>query len=158
MAEIFFENETTRISLDRNVVVAAWFQEPRAPKELREMERAGKKVSSKYKDGGVLFNVIISGKPSFSEEVRNEVNRITSDDTLFTAATAHVILLDGFIGSAVRAFLATALVVSRTKTPNKTFNDVASSVKWVKERCDAAKTEPWAEGDLAAFVGHCIRK
>ena len=158
MAEIFFENETARISIDRNVVVAAWFQEPRVPKELREMERAGKKVSSKHKSGGVLFNVILSGKPSFSEEVRTEVNRITSDDTLYTAATAHVILVEGFIGSAVRAFLATALVVSRTKTPNKTFTDVASAAKWVNERLAAAKIEGWTEGDLAAFVGHCIRK
>lgn len=158
MAEVLFENETARISVDRNVVVAAWFQEPRGPKELREMERAGKKVSSKYKDGSVLFNVIISGKPSFSEEVRNEVNRITSDDTLFRAATAHVILIDGFIGSAVRAFLATALVVSRTKTPNKTFGDLPSAVKWAKERCDASKTQAWVEGDLAAFVDHGIRK
>jgi hypothetical protein len=129
------------------------------------MERAGKKVSAAYKGGGVLFNVIISGKPSFSEEVRSEVNRITSDDTLYTAATAHVILVEGFIGSAVRAFLATALVVSRTKTPNKTFGDLPSAVKWVKERCDATKQGSpaesgmtWAEGDLAAFVGHCIRK
>ena len=157
MAELAFENDTARIAIDRNVVVAAWFQEPRVPKELREMERAGKKVSSKYKNAGALFNVIISGKPSFSEEVRNEVNRITSDDTLFTAATAHVILVEGFIGSAVRAFLATALVVSRTKTPNKTFGDVASSVRWVKERLEAT-TETWTEGDLAALVDHCIRK
>jgi hypothetical protein len=158
MAETVFENETARISVDRNVVVAAWFQEPRVSKELREMERAGKKVSSKYKNAAALFNVIISGKPSFSEEVRNEVTRITSDDTLFTAATAHVILVEGFIGSAVRAFLATALVVSRTKTPNKTFGDLPASVKWVKERLDASSTEAWSEGDLAAFVGHCIRK
>ena len=102
--------------------------------------------------------MIISGKPSFSEEVRSEVNRITADDTLFSAATAHVILVEGFIGSAVRAFIATALVVSRTKTPNKTFGDVPSSAKWVKQRLDTTKTEPWAEGDLAAFVSHCIRK
>ncbi len=122
------------------------------PLELREMERAGKKVSSKYKGKSALFNVIISGKPSFSEEVRNEVNRITSDDTLFSAASAHVILVEGFIGSAVRAFLATALVVSRTKTPNKTFNDVDLAAKWVKERLEASNTETWAEADLVAFV------
>ena len=158
MAEVFFENETARISIERNVVVAAWFTEPREPKELREMERAGKKVSSKYKGASALFNVIVSGKPSFSEEVRNEVNRITSDDTLFAAATAHVILVEGFIGSAVRAFLATALVISRTKTPNKTFGDAPSAVKWVKERLDAAKSDAWSEDDLKTFVDYSIRK
>ncbi len=156
MAEIFFENETARIAIERNVVVAAWFQEPRVPLELREMERAGKKVSAKNKGTSALFNVIISGKPSFSEEVRNEVNRITADETLFTAATAHVILVEGFIGSAVRAFLATALVVSRTKTPNKTFGDLETAAKWVKERLDAVKTEGWTEGDLVAFVSYTI--
>jgi hypothetical protein len=158
MAEVFFENETARISIERNVVVAAWLQEPREPKELREMERAGKKAASKYKDATALFNVIISGRPSFSEEVRSEVTRITSDDTIFAAATAHVILVEGFIGSAVRAFIATALVVSRTKTPNKTFGDIDAAVKWVKERLDVAKTEPWTEADLKTFVAYSIRK
>jgi hypothetical protein len=152
MAELAFENETARIAIERNVVVAAWFQEPRVPLELREMERAGKKVSSKYKGKSALFNVILSGKPSFSEEVRNEVNRITSDDTLFTAATAHVILVEGFVGSAVRAFLATALVISRTKTPNKTFNEIDLAAKWVKERLEAEKMDGWTEADLVTFV------
>lgn len=156
MAELAFENETARIAIERNVVVAAWFTEPRVPLELREMERAGKKVSSKYKGKSALFNVILSGKPSFSEEVRSEVNRITSDDTLFTAATAHVILVEGFVGSAVRAFLATALVVSRTKTPNRTFNDVDLAAKWVKERLDAVKTDGWTEADLVTFVRYTI--
>jgi phage baseplate assembly protein W len=38
MAEIFFENETARIAIERNVVVAAWFQEPRVPLELVKAE------------------------------------------------------------------------------------------------------------------------
>jgi hypothetical protein len=158
LAELFFENETARIAIERNVVVAVWMQEPRVPAELREMERAGKKAALRYKGQSALFNVIISGRPSFSEEVRTEVNRITSDDTLFTAATAHVILVEGFVGSAVRAFLATALVVSRTKTPNKTFGDVSLAAKWVNERLDAVKVDGWNEADLVTFVNFTIGK
>ncbi len=156
MSELAFENETARIAIERNVVVAVWLQEPRVPAELREMERAGKKAALRHKGQSALFNVIISGRPSFSEEVRGEVNRITSDDTLFTAATAHVILVEGFVGSAVRAFLTTALVVSRTKTPNKTFGDVGVAAKWVNERLTAAKVDGWNEADLVTFVNFTI--
>lgn len=154
---IAFENATARIAISRNVVTAIWFDAPRVKTELREMERAGKRVQAQYKQGSALFNVIVSGTPSFSQEVRDEVTRITADDTLFNLASAHVLLVDGLVGSAVRAFLSTALLLSRTKTPNKVFANVKTSAGWVCERLTAG-SESWKVEDLVAFVEGTLAK
>ncbi len=154
MATIAFENPTARIASDRNVAVAVWRDAPRAPLELREMERVGKRIAAQH-GGSALFNVIVGGTPSFSEEVRNEVTRITADETIFSLASAHVLLVDGLVGSAVRAFLSTALLLSRTKTPNKVFAGVEPATKWVRERL-AGGSIAWTEAELAALVREAL--
>jgi len=152
---IAFENATARIAVDRNVVAVCWRDAPRGPTELREMERAGKRLGTQYKNGTALFNVIVSGTPSFSEDVRNEVTRITSDDDLFSLANAHVLLVEGLVASAVRAFLSTALLLSRTKSPNRVFAEVDGAVGWVDERIRSGPVV-WTRGDLRAFVERTI--
>lgn len=152
---IAFENVTARIAHDRNVAVVVWFDAPRTALELLEMEKVGKKLLAQYKESTALFNVIVSGTPSFSEEVRKEVTRITADDTLFALASAHVLLVEGFVGSAVRAFVSTALVVSRTKTPNKVFADVDGAATWVKPKLDTGPVV-WTPGDLVGLVRRTI--
>ncbi len=156
-SSITFENATVRMAVSRNVVVAVWFDAPRAATELREFERAGKKTSAQYGKDTALFNVIVSGKPSFSQEVRDEVTRITSNDTLFALASAHVLLVEGLVASAVRAFLSTALLLSRTSTPNKVFADVPSAAHWVNEKI-VAGPEQWTEPELVALVQQAIKK
>lgn len=156
-SSIVFENPTARIAVSRNVVVVVWFDAPRVATELREMERTGKKTSAQYASGTALFNVIVSGKPSFSQEVRDEVTRITSNDKLFSLASAHVLLVEGLVASAVRAFLSTALLLSRTSTPNKVFADVASAAKWVNEKITAGP-EKWGEAELVQLVEQTITK
>ena len=152
---VAFENAVARFTHDRNVAVAAWFEAPRTSVELLEMEKVGKKLLSQYKEETALFNVIVSGTPSFSEEVRKEVTRITSDDTLFAKASAHVLLVEGFVGSAVRAFVSTALVLSRTKTPNKVFADVDGAATWVKTKLDGGPVV-WMPGDLVGLMRRAI--
>ena len=152
---VTFENEIARIAHDRNVAVVVWFDAPRVKRELLEMEKVGKKIFAQYKESTALFNVIVSGTPSFSEEVRKEVMRITSDDTLFALASAHVLLLQGFVASAVRAFVSTALVLSRTTTPNKVFADVEGAAAWVMTRVEKGPVV-WTPGDLVGMVRRTI--
>lgn len=75
--EIVFENATARISAMRNVVVVCWADAPRTTVELREFEKAGKRVSAQHDRRAIFANVIVSGTPSFSQEVRDEVTRLT---------------------------------------------------------------------------------
>jgi hypothetical protein len=154
---VAFENATARVAYDRNVAVTAWFDAPRVPLELREMEKMGRKLSSQYKDGTALFNVIVSGTPSFSEEVRKEVTRISADDTLYALGSAHVMLVEGFVASAVRAFMSTALMLSRTKTPNKVFANLDDAATWLKSQLDKGPVV-WTPGDLVALMRQTITK
>jgi hypothetical protein len=155
METLAFENEVARITYDRNVAVTAWFDAPRAALELREMEKVGKKISAQYKESTALFNVIVSGTPSFNDEVRKEVTRISADDTLYALGSAHVLLVEGFVGSAVRAFLSTALTLARAKTPNKVFADVDGAATWVKGQLEKGPVV-WTPGDLVGLVRRTI--
>ena len=152
---IAFENETARIAYDRNVAVTVWFDAPRTSLALLEMEKVGKKLLAAHKEETALLNVIVSGTPSFSEEVRKEVTRIMADDTLFARASAHVILVEGFVGSAVRAFVSTALVLSRTTTPNKVFGDLDGAASWLTQRLDKGPVA-WSPGDLVGMMRRTI--
>ncbi len=148
MNKLAFENATVSIAVERNVAAVVWREAPQNTVELREMERAGKRIAAHYKKGSALFNIIVSGKPSFSQEVRDEVTRITSNDVIFNLASAHVLLVDGLVGSAVRAFLSTALLLSRSSTPNKVFGNLDTAAGWVKEKLEAG-SEPWTHAELS---------
>jgi hypothetical protein len=152
-----YDYATARIAYDRNVAVTVWFDAPRVKLELLEMEKVGRKISSQYKGTTVLFNVVVSGTPSFSEEVRKEVTRISADDTLYALGSAHVLLVEGFVASAVRAFMSTALTLSRTKTPNKVFANLDEAATWAKSQLDKGPVV-WMPGDLVALVRQTITK
>lgn len=152
--EVLFENATARIAAARNVVVAAWADAPRTTVELREFEKAGKRVSTQFEKRAVFANVILSGTPSFSQEVRDEVTRLTRTP-MFHLGTAQIILVQGLAGVAVRAFLATSFILSRTKIPNKVFGDLDFGVDWLHGRLCEGPVE-WKRDAVYDFVKRCI--
>ncbi len=154
MTEIVFENATARIGVLRNVVVVRWADAPRTTAELHEFEKAGKRVAAEYDKRAAFANVIVSGTPVFSQQVRDEVTRLTRQ-SMFTLGTTQIILVQGFAGVAVRAFLNTSLLVSRTKTPNKVCGDVATGVAWMDSRLREGPVA-WTRGDLDAFVNRVL--
>ncbi len=152
--EVMFQNETARIAASRNVVVVAWADAPRTVVELREFEKAGKRVSAAFDKKAIFANVIISGTPSFSQEVRDEVTRMTRTP-MFHLGTAQIILVQGLAGVAVRAFLSTSFLLSRTKIPNKVFGDLDFGVDWLHGRLCEGPAD-WKRDDLLAFVKRTI--
>ncbi len=148
--EVVFENETARIAARENVLVVRWADAPRTTFELKEFEKAGRRVSGDFQKRAVFANVIVSGTPKFSQEVRDEVARLTSSP-MFHLGTAQIILVDGLAGVAVRAFLSTAFLISRTKAPNKVFGDLGYGVDWMHARLEDGPVA-WSRDDLAGFV------
>ena len=51
-----------------------------------------------------------------------------------TAATAHVVLLDGFIGTSVRMFLSTLTLLSRSSGAVSTSAQVHDGARWLAGR------------------------
>ena len=147
---VLFENPIARIAAQENVLVVRWADAPRTTLELREFEKAGKRIASAFDKRAVFANVIVSGTPSFSQEVRDEVARLTSSP-MFHLGTAQIVLVQGLAGVAVRAFLSTALLVSRAKAPNKVFGDLDYGVDWMHARLREGPV-PWRRDGLASFV------
>ncbi len=152
--EVAFENETARIATSRNIVVAAWAEAPRTTVELREFEKIGKRVSQQFEKRAIFANVIIGGTPSFSQEVRDEVTRMTRTP-MFHFGTAQIILVQGLAGVAVRAFLSTSFLLARTKIPNKVFGDLNFGVDWMHGRLCEGPIE-WKRDEIYDFVKRCI--
>lgn len=63
--------------------------------------------------------------------MRRATEKFASDENVFELGTAHVILLPGLAGTAVRAFIQTIVLVSRSKSPNKVFRRIEDSVAWL---------------------------
>lgn len=147
---VVVEEGTLRITKERNVAVAAWRDAPTVS-QLRLFEREGRAMNVPYPKGTALFNVVLSGKPDFSAEVRKETARVSAFDDVFVLATAHLILVDGLVGAAVRAFLSTSMLVSKPPAPTKVFSDTGLAVDWVLARLDAGG-ERWTKAELLALV------
>ena len=147
---VAFENETARIATRDNVLVVRWADAPRTTVELKEFAKTGKLVADRFGKRAVFANVIVSGTPSFSQEVRDEVARLTATP-MFHLGTAQIILVQGLAGVAVRAFLSTAFLVSRAKAPNKVFGDLTYGIDWMHARLREGPVS-WTREALAAFV------
>ncbi|MCU0656005.1 MAG: hypothetical protein MUF64_12330 [Polyangiaceae bacterium] len=150
MRPAVFEETTLRLVAERNVVVAAWRDAPTVP-QLRLVERVGRGVELRYPGQTALINLILSGTPRFSAEVRAEVGRMNNQDDLYVLAAAHVILVEGFLATAVRAFLSTTMLVVKPATPTKIFGDTTLAARWVAERL-AASGERWTPEQLLALA------
>jgi hypothetical protein len=102
------EHGTLRLVTERNVVVAAWRDAPSVA-QLNAVERAGRVACVRYAGKTTLVNLILSGTPNFSGEVRAEVARMNGLTDLFPIAAAHVVLVPGIVGTTVRTFLYTSM-------------------------------------------------
>jgi hypothetical protein len=145
--ELHHANERLRVGSAKNVVISAWFDSPQI-EDLRRLDAYTKVVRQSYPRGIGLLNLIVSGTPRFSKEIREEVARQTAEDS--DLGVAHVILLGGIVGATVRTFLTTAMLIGRPATPTKVFADVPAAASWlaqVLERGDVG----WTVDELAAL-------
>lgn len=108
-------------------------------------------MTGSYPKGTALFNVVLSGKPDFSTEVRAETARVSALNDTFTLATAHVVLVDGLVGAAVRAFLSTSTLLAKPISPTKVFGAIAPASDWMLAHLEPSG-EAWTKAELVALV------
>jgi hypothetical protein len=128
-----FLDDRAFYSVLRNVMIVGWRDAPLAD-HIREWHRIGKEVAREHRGTGACFNIVLRGTPRFSDDMRKATEKFAADDDVFELGTAHVILIPGLAGTAVRAFIQTILLVSRSKAPNKVFKSVDESVLWMAPR------------------------
>ncbi len=129
-----FEDEVLTLISGPNLVVAVWRNAPRiehvAP--MREVQsRLHRRLGGMY---FVFVNVILSGTPSFDEQVRKELADLVNEFGRYSLGQANLVLLEGLAGTATRAFLSTMNLLGRHRAPAKVFKDRDAMEQWVLER------------------------
>jgi len=141
--EVRYEDEGLRLWSSRELLVAAWFEAPTLER-MREVARIGKALGSETGAGAAFANVIVSGVPRFSDDVREEGIRIARERT-FRRGSCHVVLATGLGGAAARAFMSMVLLVGRRAlgaraAPTKVFGDIGEAGAWLAAILDESWT------------------
>lgn len=153
--EIVHRDATLRIVTSRNLQVNVWTNAP-SLEQMRVFGRTGATLARQHPHGAGLLNVILPGTPSFSEPVRAEVVKLMKQATLYSLGAAHLILVGGFTGTAVRAFMSTAILISNPSRPNKVFGAPEDAAAWLAPLL-ARGAEPWTRGQLVALADQVAR-
>ncbi len=130
--------EFERQYADRRVVIctcgelfiAVWTDAPTIV-QMDAFEQHGRAYEQALGRGVLLSNLAVSGTPKFDDSVRRKAAELTADPGLFALARAHTILMDGFKGTAVRAFVQTFLLLGRPPHPTKVFSSVPAAAPWM---------------------------
>jgi hypothetical protein len=149
--EILQDEAVLRLGISRNLVICAWRDAPSAS-DVQAMSRAITRTARKYPGDFGVYSAVLRGTPKFSDEVRAELGKVVTDPNAQGRGAAHVIVLDGFAGTATRAFLNTIFLVGRAHASNKVFADHASAAAWLAPRLSAGQ-ESWTVPQLLAAQG-----
>ncbi len=147
--EALHDDGVLRIVASRNLMVNVWFSAPTVA-QVRAFGRVGVALTRKHPRGAGLINVMLRGKASFSEDVREELVKLMKTG-IFRLGTAHIVLADGFTGTAVRAFMSTVILLGRPSVPNKVFGDLNAAAAWYAPLL-AGGAEAWSAAEIAALV------
>jgi hypothetical protein len=128
--EIVHHDPTLRAGISRNLFICIWTGTPEVA-HVRVMRRSFQTLVTRYRERFGFLDVVVSGTPRFTDEVRNEVVRLIRDPNLQGRGSAHVILLPGLGGTTTRAFLSTVLLLGRSSTPAKVFGELSGGAAWL---------------------------
>lgn len=142
VAEILAQDETFRLTKVGRVVLATWFDAPTLEQMLR-IEALGKQSGSDL----AFCNVIVRGRPVFTEDVRRAAIRMVEEGR-FARGAAHLVLAEGLKGAAVRGFLGMVSLVGRARARVRVFGDVPGAAAFL---ADLAENEPRAPEIVVAI-------
>jgi hypothetical protein len=127
-------DEILRIVVDRGLCVARWADTP-AALHFPLITTAMREAAAELGRAGLLNVIDAAGKvPRFSEPVRQAAVRMARDITPLAAATAHVVLLKGFSGAAVRMFLSTLNLLARGGPIATVHATLTAGAEWLAPR------------------------
>ncbi len=148
--DILYTDPVLQISAHQNLLIIAWSDAPTAA-QMRECERAGRSLARKHSGGIALLDLILSGKPNFSSEVREEAVKLNRDPTLFRLGIADAVLVSGLVGVAVRAFLSTVALLARSKVPSRVCASLADAEEWLLPQLTRGD-QSWVSGDMVKLA------
>jgi hypothetical protein len=144
------EDPVLRIFAERNLLVAAWHGAPE-PEHIRRVAAEARGVARRHPEGSAFLSVIVQGRPQIHDGVRAETVKAIQDATLFPLGAAHLVLLDGLAGAAVRAFLSTAMLLGKSQRPKQVFSDPQGAAAWLVRRLEPGR-ERWTAEAIEQLI------
>lgn len=152
--QILARDGTLSLIAVRNVLFAVWREAP----TLRHLEKLFEQTQatrSQWPKGGALVDLILTGTPRFSNEVRKEAVRQFRAEPR-DLCSAHVILLRGLSGVAVRAFFNGVIMLARPVAPAGVFSSQDEAAKWMMPHM-ARGTPSWTCSELQRAMTNAVR-
>jgi hypothetical protein len=148
--DILYTDPVLQIVAHQNLLVIAWSDAPTAY-QMRECALVGRALARKHRGGIALLDLILSGKPNFSSEVREEAVKLNRDPTLFRLGIADAVLVSGLTGVAVRAFLSTVGLMARSTVPTRVCASLVDAEEWLLPQLTRGG-QSWVSGDLVKLA------
>lgn len=128
MASVESSADVVRITTIGPLVVAAWHGPP--SRAAAEHLRGALLVAAAAHGRIALLDLVVAGRPTFSEDARSAIVALMRE-VACDHGVAHVILLRGIAGTAVRMFLNGALLLARPASPTKAFDELEAALVWL---------------------------
>lgn len=151
-----YEDETLRVGCLDNLTIAVWWDAPTAA-QMRALDDVDMAMRARTTGLAGFMNIIVTGFPRFSAEVREEAARQSAFDDGRSGAAAHVVLTRGLVGAAARAFLSGVFLAARPGYPNRVFGDPMEAARWLAPLLEAHGAYRWSPervSDLVAALLH----
>lgn len=120
--------DAVRITTMGPLVVAAWHGPP--SRAAAEHLRGALLVASATHGAIALLDLVVAGRPTFSEDARSAIVSLMRE-VACDHGVAHVVLLRGIAGTAVRMFLNGALLLARPTSPSRAFDELEPALVWL---------------------------
>ena len=139
-----------------HLIVVAWTATPTV-ELVREFADANRRLRRRFPEGAAMVNLVLRGAPRFEGEVLKETAALLKEVSPWRSATAHVILVDGFAGAAVRSFLSTLNLLARSSRPVKVSGDIESAVDWLSRTLEGHPSLSWSDAALREALEGLVR-
>ncbi len=120
--------DAVRITTAGPLVVAAWHGPP--SRAAAEHLRGALLVASATHGAIALLDLVVAGRPTFGEDARSAIVSLMREAAC-DHGVAHVVMLRGIAGTAVRMFLNGALLLARPTSPSKAFDELEPALAWL---------------------------
>ncbi|HWB74005.1 MAG TPA: hypothetical protein VG755_03595 [Nannocystaceae bacterium] len=108
--------------------LCGWSDAPTAT-QMKALGEHGRRVEAEHGPSS-LINIAFGGVPKFSDEVRALAAEATADASRFQRSRAHVVMIGGFTGVAVVAFINTFVLRGKPPRPTKIFRSTDDAIAW----------------------------
>ncbi len=129
MAETIHQDEVVHVVGSGPLTVAAWWNPPARP-QIQALTRANEAQREEHGDRAVFASLIVDSDPRLPSELREAAALLTQHGES-GAAAAHVILVRGLPGVAIRTFFSTVRLLARPRVPTRVLEDREEAARWL---------------------------